>query len=39
MYRIRFLGHPFTLRGLTQLVFLARLERRAVRQLDEASTC
>ena len=36
MYRTRFLGHPFTLRGLTQLVFLARFERRAVRQLLEA---
>ncbi len=36
MYRTRFLGHPVTLRGLTQLVFLARFERRAVRQLLEA---
>ena len=36
VYRTRFLGHPFTLRGLTQLVFLARFERRAVRQLIEA---
>ena len=35
MYRTRFLGHPVTLRGLTQLVFLARFERRAVRQLLE----
>ena len=31
VYRTRFLGHPFTLCGLTQLVFLARFERRAVR--------
>ena len=29
VYRTRFLGHTFTLRGLTQLVFLARFERRA----------
>ena len=36
LYRTRFLGHPFTLRGLTQLVFLARFERRAIRQLLEA---
>ena len=36
MYRTRFLGHTFTLRGLTQLVFLARFERRAVRQLLKA---
>ena len=36
LYRTRFLGHTFTLRGLTQLVFLARFERRAVRQLLEA---
>ena len=36
LYRTRFLGHTFTLRGLTQLVFLARFERRAIRQLLEA---
>ena len=36
MYRTRFHGHTFTLRGLTQFVFLARFERRAIRQLLEA---
>ena len=36
VYRTRFLGHTFALRGLTQLVFLARFERRAIRQLLEA---
>ena len=35
MCRTRFLGHTVTRRGLTPLVFLARVERRAIRQLLE----
>ena len=36
LYRTRFLGHTFALRGMAQLVFFARFAWRAIRQLLEA---